>query len=58
MIKGERTTQIVCDVGNEVPIEKSRVPYTPEEIEFRQGLEKRFKEAQAKDGKILLAVSE
>ena len=58
MISGETATQIVLDIGNQTPPDKSKLKYGPEELAFRAGVEQRWADYRAKHPDAILDVKE
>lgn len=58
VISGEAATQIVIDIGNQIPPDKSKLKYGPEELAFRGRVEKRWEAYRAKHPDAILDVKE
>ena len=58
MIDGDTAKRIAMDVALEIPVLKSTLTYGPDEVDFRNGVEKRYKEMIAKSPKTMMVVPE
>ena len=58
VISGETATKIAIDVGNQTPPDKSRLKYGPEELAFREQVEKEWAAYRAKHPDAILDVKE